>query len=415
LGVNANDKWKPLYTIGGSWRISDEAFYKVNFLPHLRFRTTFGYQGNVNNTLSPYTLIFRESASSNFLINQPFTAIATPGNPDLSWETLRQLNIAIDFRTAGDRIAGSFEIYRKKSDDLIHTYLIDVTTGVNSVKKNSAGISTNGIELMLTSININRTFKWFTEFGYTRVGTKVTRYYLNDKQRASVGLVGSSTIITSVKDRSPYAMYSYPFAGLDPATGDPQGYIGKTVTKDYRAIFNQTIDTANLIYHGSAIPTSFGFLNNRFTFKGVSLLFSLSYKFGYYFRKSTISYFDLYRTGTAHPDYLKRWEKQGDENNTTIPSQVYPISNSRRDNFYASSSVNVLKGDNIRLEYIRLGYELNLSRKKYASRNIQVFTSVENIGIIWRANKEDLDPDYDKGNAAFAPPKRAAVGFTLNL
>ncbi|WP_205508852.1 SusC/RagA family TonB-linked outer membrane protein [Longitalea arenae] len=415
FGVNTNDKWKPLYTIGAAWAISEENFYKMKYIPYLRLRTSFGYQGNVNNTLSPSAIISAEPASSNFNVNLPYTSIVSPGNPDLTWESIGQLNIAADFRGFNNRISGSIEFYKKKSNNLIYNYLIDETTGVTSVQKNSAGLKTSGFEIMLNSLNVDGPLKWFTEVGFTYVNTKITQYYLNDKLRTTAGLMGSSTIITSVKGRSPYGMYSYPFAGLDPANGDPQGFLGGSTTKDYRAIFNQSIDTANLVYHGSAIPTNFGFLNNRFSYKGFALLVSLSYRLGYFFRKSTISYFALYRTGTAHADYVNRWQKAGDEKVTTIPSLIYPVSNSRRDDFYARSSVNVLKADNIRLECIRLSYDIKHSKKRILFKSIQVFANVENIGIIWRANKDGLDPDYQQGGATFPPPKRTALGLTCSL
>lgn len=92
-------------------------------------------------------------------------------------------------------------------------------------------------------------------------------------------------------------MLSYPFAGLDPATGDPLGYLGKSVSKDYLALGNQLYDTSNLIYHGSAIPTLFGNLNNTVSYKGFGLGINIRYAFGYYFRKNTISYYDLYNRG----------------------------------------------------------------------------------------------------------------------
>jgi hypothetical protein len=100
--------------------------------------------------------------------------------------------------------------------------------------------------------------------------------------------------ILPVKGRSPYGIYSFPWGGLDPVNGDPRGYLGKQLSKDYIAIINQSIDTANLKYHGPGLPSHFGFLNNTFSYRGFSISTSISFKFGYYFRKNSISYTKLY-------------------------------------------------------------------------------------------------------------------------
>jgi hypothetical protein len=115
-------------------------------------------------------------------------------------------------------------------------------------------------------------------------------------------------------------------------------------------------------------------------------------------------------------DFSKRWQQPGDEAYTNVPSMIYPLSNSRRDDFYAGSEVNVLKGDNIRLQYIRLSWELsNNQNKRLPYRNLTLYANAENLGILWRANKEGLDPDYGRGNAAYPPPKRFAIGIKADF
>ncbi|MBO9634170.1 MAG: TonB-dependent receptor plug domain-containing protein, partial [Chitinophagaceae bacterium] len=59
FGVETNNKWKPLWSVGGSWEISNERFYRSQLFPYLKFRATYGYRGNVNNALSKYTTITR--------------------------------------------------------------------------------------------------------------------------------------------------------------------------------------------------------------------------------------------------------------------------------------------------------------------------------------------------------------------
>ncbi len=54
------------------------------------------------------------------------------------------------------------------------------------------------------------------------------------------------------------------------------------------------------------------------------------------------------------------------------------------------------KADNIRLQDIRLGYTF----KKCPGlpfQDMNAFVYLNNVGIIWRANKSGLDPDYPAG------------------
>lgn len=414
FGVDINNKWKPFWSVGGSWTVSNESFYKFKAAPYLKLRATYGQQGNANNAISPYTIIQYGDATYS-LINQPFALISRPGNPGLSWETLRQLNLAVDFRLFNNRLGGKVEWFRKKSDNLILSQPVDMTTGVEGAQYNGGGMKVVGAELALDALVVDGAFKWNTELLFSHVTSEITDYKFSDKRPVS-GIVSSNgQLITFQKGRSAYPIYSYPFAGLDPATGDPQGYLGKTVSKEYFAITNQMLDTANLIYHGSALPLYFGFFNNSFSFKGFNLTAAIAYRFKYYFRKSTIGYSALFENGQTHVDFRRRWQQPGDELNTTIPSMVYPV-DPNRDVFYYNSSANTLRADNIRLQYIRLSYNFNKSAwAKMPFQNVQLYVYANNLGILWRENDEKLDPDVAGGNGMYPVPKNYALGLRLDF
>ncbi|THU40466.1 SusC/RagA family TonB-linked outer membrane protein [Niastella caeni] len=421
FGVNINNKWKPLWTVGGAWNISDESFYKSKLLTYLKLRATFGYQGNVNNSLSPRTIITYIPANTpGNVINQISANISSMANPELSWETLRQINLGFDYRLAF-RVGGSIDVYNKKSKNLIWDAPMDATTGRTSVKSNSASMTGFGVDVNINSANLTGKFQWNTELGYSYISNKVTGYadadQLDKNNPVSTIVASSGMRIAAFRGKSPYSISSYRFAGLDPTNGDPMGYLGTKVSKDYLKIFNQpNSDTANIIYHGSAIPTSFGFFNNVFKYKGVSLLVNINYYLGFYFRKSSITYTGLINAGITHTDYSKRWMNPGDEEFTTIPSLSYSVSTTRRDDFYAYSSVNVLKGDHIRLQNIRIGYDLLTQRRKaFPVKQVQVYGNVENLAIIWRANKEGLDPIYNSGNALYPVPKTFTAGVKVDF
>jgi TonB-dependent starch-binding outer membrane protein SusC len=414
FGVDINDKAKPFWTVGGAWNISNEKFFKVNAVQHLKLRASYGYQGNVNNSLAPYTII-QYAPTNSAINNQPVAVINVPANPGLTWENSKQINVGLDFGILNNRISGSVDWYRKRSDNLILLTTLDATTGVTGVKKNSATMTGNGMELMIKTVTVSgRNFKWHTELGFSYVANQVIDYKFDDKGTTAYGRASNTGMsITTIKGVSPFPVFSFPFAGLD-ANGNPLGYLGKQVSADYLSIFNQGLDTAGLIYHGSAIPTKFGFINNSFSYKNISLIAGINYSLGYYAKKSTINYNRLFTYGGGHPDFSKRWQKAGDENITTVPSMIFPISNSRRDDFYANTSVNVVKGDHIRLQYIRLSYTADKKVfRKMPFSQVQLYSVVDNIGFIWRAAKGTNDPDIGGGNATY--PRLRSIAGGVNI
>jgi len=90
-----------------------------------------------------------------------------------------------------------------------------------------------------------------------------------------------------------------------------------------------------------------------------------------------------------------RWQQPGDEGKTNVPSFIYPV-NYSRDNFYAVSEINVLKGDHVRLQYINLSYAI-YKKHTLPFEVLQLYFNAANLGVLWRANKYHIDPDNPTG------------------
>ena len=116
----------------------------------------------------------------------------------------------------------------------------------------------------------------------------------------------------------------------------------------------------------------------------------------------------------VHEDYEKRWQKAGDENTTSIPSLVY--NNANRNSFYQGSSVLIEKGDHIRLQDISLQYTFSKqTMTKLPFDQVQLYMYANNLGILWRANDQGIDPDFiDNGvQLAIPNPKTISLGVRL--
>jgi TonB-linked SusC/RagA family outer membrane protein len=397
-GIKTNQKGLPLWSVGFGWELSKASFYRFDWLPYLKMRITYGYNGNLDPALSGKLVI--AYANTNPL-GLPRAGIANQPNPFLRWERAGMFNVGFDFETKNKVLGGSVEYYRKRGTDLIGNQIVAMQTGTNFFRGNSADMEGGGIDLSLTSYNVNRRISWVTDFLFSYNWDKITEYKLigtlNDVITSGDG---SSSALSPVVGRPVYGVYSYKWAGLDPENGDPRGYVDGKISKDYNEIVSGS-DEASVIYNGPARPTIFGALRNTFSYKRITLSANLAYKLRYYFRRPSISYNSLFNYWSGgHKDYLSRWQQPGDELHTNVPALSYPESDNRG-NFYQSSSVLVEKGDHIRLQDVRLGYSLSpVLLAKTGINDLQIYFYANNVGIIWKRNKAGLDPDYIMGYPA---------------
>lgn len=413
-----NNGGTPFYSVGGSWSINNEKFYHFSLLPTLKLRVTFGYNGNVNPATSAFPVLQYTPADQVFDGN--FLAYANAFNASNSKyrpEKTAVLNFGLDFNVKGSRLSGSVDYYQKRTKDLLSTNAIDPTTGFNQLVTNSGNLYGHGIDFTLNSLNIQSgQFRWNSNFLFSYNRIKVTKIY-SPISYSSGDLVSNPSAITQGDDLS--RAFAFKWAGLDPKTGDPRGYLnGNIVTIDntsagsdsYNGIVAAPI--SSLHYFGSLIPVYFGSFRNTFSYRNFSLSANLQYKLGYWFRRpfnDMVNYSLLYSDGNLlGAEYANRWQKPGDEKNTNVPSLTFPLS-TIRDQFYRYSDINIVKGDHIRLQEINFSY--TITKKGWILKNPRIYANVSNLGVIWRANKLGLDPDtFD-----YPIPRTYSLGLSANF
>jgi hypothetical protein len=384
----------------------------VNWLPYLKFRTTYGYSGNIDPSKSALPVA---GTTLDIITGQPIARIQSPNNKNLRWEQVGQLNIAADFSFKGNRISGSIDYYRKKSSDLYGMTYYDYTAWgqSNLVTQNTADIMATGLDVQVNTKNIDRKFKWNTDLLLSLYKDKTLSYNIVTAQNIYSVLGGGRGIIPLV-GKPLYAIAAYKWGGLD-AAGNPQSYVDGKLSTDYTAIFNEASTkgiAGNIKYIGTGTPTIYGSVQNSFSWRNISLQANISYKFMYYTTKPSLSYESLINNGAGHAEYAERWQRPGDEKKTNVPSLMYP-NNYLRDDVYGNSEINVIKADHVRLQYINLSYTFD---KRVTSRlriqDLQLYFNAANLGIIWRSNKDGIDPDYAY---SFSAPKAYAFGIRASL
>jgi len=411
FGVKTNQKGVPLWSIGGSWEASKEAFYSVgDWLPYLRLRATYGSAGNVNKQVSVFPTINYASDGTTGL---PFARVRNIGNPSLRWEQVNTVNAAVDFGLFNRRIQGSVEYYNKYASDLIGEDYLPPSTGVSlwatnlSNDINYANLRTQGWDVQLTGRNFTGAFSWETTALFSQVRNRITNF--NTPEVSTISLYFSSPPPSAGQSRD--VVYTYPWIGLDHETGMPlvevDGEIGMEYT-DYIRNFRKE----DLLIAGVRIPPYYGSLMNTFSWNDLQLSFNINWKAGYVFRRSSITpgeeYFNVY-----HMDYFRRWEKPGDEAHTDVPARAETVQAYRSQSYMYSAAL-ITKGDHIRLQDIRLSYTFARNRfKTLPVEYIRVYAYTHNLGILWRANGNGIDPDYQL--AEYTAPRTFAMGMQLDF
>ncbi len=408
FGVRTNQKSVPLWSLGASWQILDRDSPKG--MGRLLLRGSYGASGNVNKQVTAYPVIYYSVNSMTGLRQADFT---TPGNPELRWERVRQANIGADFTLLGNALSGSLEWYRKWADDLIGEVNLDPTIGffqgsVPVAKMNYAGMVTKGVDLRLNT---------FLRMGGVDWGSNILFTYVTDRVTTYTG--EKSNLLYYTNQASPpregyprYAMNSYPWLGLDPQTGDPLVSVDNGPSTDYAA-FIRSLGVDDLLYNGPQNPPFFGSWRHVFSYRGLGIGFSLLYKAGHYFRRSSINYYQLFNSWQGHRDYGDRWQKPGDETWTQVPSISYDMAVAvNRSGIYEKSPYLVERGDHVRLQQVNLSYSLpGRWSGSVGARSVNIYLYADNLGILWRANRHGLDPD--RPNADILPAKRFSMGLQV--
>ncbi len=403
FGVSANQRGVPLWSMGASYNFKQ--FLKSDKLDYLKMRTTYGYNGNVDKSTTAY-LTSKLYRTTN-LWGKPMDVILNPPNSSLRWERVQNLNFGVDISLLKGRVGGTVDYFQKNGKDLMGQSPVAPQVGVGEFYGNVARTSTHGVDAQLW-------LSWFekkaiqvrTDLIFNQVKDKVTRYYR--VPGANKDIVASTGIVP-IEGYPINTLVLYRFKGLD-SEGNPLGIVDHGITDEYNAIINSS-DRQSINFVGSRLPTKFGSLRHTVSFQNWELSFNIVYKLGYYLKRpNSFNSNSLISGGYRFADYDQRWQHAGDENRTTVPAFVYPA-NVNRESFYQYSDALAVKGDQLRLQDIRISYAF-APFTRYRSSRLHLYLYCSNIGLLWKANDQGLDPNFLSGYPA---PFETTLGLKFNL
>ncbi len=171
-----DNKWGIFPSGAVMWRLSEEPFLKnVRSLSNLKLRFSVGATGN-SSIPSLQSLATMSSSFYPVDGSTPSYGIVTdrPANTYLKWESLVQYDGALEFGFFKNRLAGTIEVYNKKTTDLLFERPIPYASGYSTQWSNIASIRNNGLEITLNTVPVqSNTVSWSLDYNMAFNRSKV--------------------------------------------------------------------------------------------------------------------------------------------------------------------------------------------------------------------------------------------------
>lgn len=435
FGSRSNERFLPIWAISGSWNMKENILKNLNFVDNVRFRTSFGIQGNMLDSESP-NLIIKQGTVDPFY-NENISTIARYPNPNLKWEQTKSFDLGLELVFFDSRLSLDGSLYFKRTNDCFTQVKVSSVNGLYAYQMNGGDLKNDGYSISLSAKPIKtENFEWqfstyysgnLNEVRSETVETYTLADYMNGTALLDGEAIGS--------------FYSYKFLGLNPENGTPvfddysdrQHLLqGKTLEETVRMTMEKS---------GQREPIFSGNFSNTFTYKGFTLSMNLAYSIG-----SKVRLFPLYAPITAglsseinaRKEFLNRWQLPGDEKKTNIPVIMSPDDPSYADyrthfsalfanlvniqqfanstwDMYDNSDIRVVSGNYLKCNSMSLRYSFTpefLERTPF--KNLQVSLNAMNLFTISAKKLKGQDPSQ----AGFAKPNlslRPSYTFQFNV
>ncbi len=431
--IGEKNQFTPLYSVGLRYNIHKEDFFANEYVSFLSFRGSFGYTGNIDRTAYPFSTMV--ISPDDYLGNRYVESLTYP-NPTVGWERKRDMNFGLDL-TILDRIDFTFDYYFTRTDDILETLTVPITTGRATVVANGGIVENRGLEFM-----VNFRFIQTKDFSFSAsanvannknvVVRSIHGYDSYAAATSTSAFVGGQINIVGQETGG---LYGLKLAGVNPNTGEPMIYLteeGKRMYSSFldgwndfndsdKALYGPSIESFNSIpevadfvkrgnrldyiksslqYLGTINPKITGGFNTYMRYKNLEFNTSWTFKTGHLIASfddyknapkndGGHSYYinDLEVSGTnRETKYLDFWQAPGD---ITSVSKILHYGNDNFTSYTTSDSYE--RGDYLRMTNLALNYRVPkklLSSLKISSmtiglnaRNLLTFTKYQGLDV----------------------------------
>ena len=396
-------KWGYFPSAAFGWKINEEKFLKnVKSLSELKLRLGWGMTGQQEG-IGDYNYIpaYQQPTSTQALYpvaGEGYQYIPLGYNEDLKWETTTTYNAGIDFGFLNNRITGSFDVYHRKTTDMLMSAPVAAMSNFgNRITKNIGSMKNTGFELSLTVRPIQTEDVQWEISGNATYNKNEIAELAGDGQPIEYGDVGLGTGNYALAHQEKQPMGSF-WVYQQVYGEDGKPLQGVVVDRDG----NGVIDINDRYFYKSSIaPWLLGF-SNRVQYKAWDFGFGLRASIGnYVFNQRKMGQRSLEYIGTG-TGYMSN----------TIPS-AYEINYKNGDKIYDAltdyfvENASFLKCDNITVGYTFKTRDDGLNGRVYASAT-NVFTITKYKG---------MDPEVNGGidNVIYPRPLTLLLGLNLNF
>jgi TonB-linked SusC/RagA family outer membrane protein len=421
------NRWGYFPSAALAWRISEEPFIqKIKVITEAKLRTSYGVTGN--NRVGDFarypslSLPLEVYYSFNNGSPSPGMIQSSMGNEALKWETTAQADIGLDVGLFENRLALTVDVYEKKTSNLLLNASLPYLSGFNSIVKNIGKIRNRGLEISLSSTNIqSRSFTWESSFNISFNRNKVLELVDNQKDlRSTVGWEAAfNTVPLYIAELNQpagrffgflhdglYKLSDFDVSGTGvytlkasvPANGTSRASIkpGDIKYKDLTGDGNVNESDKTVI--GNGLPKHIGGFNNNFTYKNFSLNVFFQWSYGNDIYNANRMMFEGNSSAknslNQYETYINRWtmDNQG--------STMFRAGGQGPNGYY--SDYYLEDGSYIRLKTIALSYALPQKLVKKASfKDLRLSVTAQNL-YTW-TSYSGMDPEVSVRNSTLTP------------
>ena len=406
-------KWTSFPGVSAGWRIKEEGFMSdVNLVSDLKLRASYGQVGNTS--IDPYKTqgVLAKSLYSwnNSIGAQGFTLSEIP-SPGLGWEKMATIDIGLDFGLFDGRLSGTFDWYKTNTTGLLLRRNIPPTTGYGFAFQNIGETQTTGFEITLSAnvLRMTNGLTWDVDFNAASYKEQIVDLAQRDANGNSISDTGNSWFL----GQPLRVFYDYQKIGIWQANEVAEAakygaYPGEIKVKDQQVTDADGDGNPDLIgpddrvILGSDIPSVYGGLNNRFSFKGFEFMFFLYYRLGY----TIDSQFNVSNASM-----------QGRYNNIDVdywtidnPTNDYPRPNFAQEGPQYGNTLRYFDGGFVKLRTVSLAYNLPKSVTSALNiSNFRIYLTAQNP-LVWSKYKF-MDPEsIDSISAGDVPSNKVFLG-----
>jgi TonB-linked SusC/RagA family outer membrane protein len=381
-----------------AWNLMNEKFLEESSsLSNLKLRLSYGETGQqyVDNNPYPYLPLYKvSSATAQYQLGTPFyyTYRPSPYDASFQWETAITYNAALDFGFLNDRLTGTIDVYKRKTENMIAEIPVAAGSNLsNFLFTNVSSMENKGVEVLLNYGAIQRDdVKLNVGVNFTYNENEITKLLAVDDPNFIGNLVGGITggVGNNVQiNRVGHAANSFAlFRQVYDADGKPiEGLYVDRLGKG-GAI---TGDDNNRFVDKSPLPTyTFG-INANLQYKSIDFGFSGRASIGNYVYNNNLSARSFYSTIYDSRNYL-----------ANIPKDMLDV---RFSTAQYTSDLFLENASFFKMDYISAGYNFD-----------QLFTEKLKARIGF-TKYSGLDPEVHSGIDNNIYPRPRIYMLSLNL